>query len=108
MKKKIMVLVLTLIITLSAVAPATTVNAQTGGGVDVCTYYNANGFKTKKSCDSWLANKEKLNQPAWQKKISKCMVKSGITGLAAFSKELRKSPKGIAITYGLSVISCIF
>lgn len=108
MKKKFIVTLLGIMFLFSSVAPITA-NAQSGGGADVCTYYYNNGFKTQASCNKWLAARTQLESPAWTKKISTCMVKRAITGSAPlFAKELRKSPKAIAITYGLGVIACLF
>lgn len=61
-----------------AIPKISEVNAQTGEGVDLCTWYNANGFESYAQCQKWLEFKQKPYNEANQKKIKKCVIKAGI------------------------------
>lgn len=91
------------------------VNAQTGEGADVCTWYSANGFETKESCEKWL-NMKKADYTAqdsiWRTKAGKCLLKAGFdTGSSAIVNALTQtaiSPLAASIIYGTSWLSCMF
>jgi len=108
MKKSFILVLLSTFMIFGAVAP-TTVKAQEGGGVDICTYYNANGFTSKRACDHWLLYNQQLHQPKWQKKLGSCLISQGITvSPSLVYKQLAMSPAAFAATYGTAVIGCMF
>lgn len=85
------------------------VQAQSGGGIDACTYYSANGFKSAKSCRKWYAWKQNKVTPAWNKKLMRCAVSSAITTAPnVLIQEIKASPATVAAIYGTSFIACLF
>lgn len=85
------------------------VQAQSGEGVDACTYYYANGFKSANSCRKWYTWKRNKVTPAWNKKLKRCAISSAIAiSPNVLVKELRTSPKSIAIMYGANFLACLY
>lgn len=110
LKKTLLVFIVSLfILGTGSFSQVDSVSAQTGGQVGVCTYYNANNFKSRKQCEQWLLWAQQANTPAWKKKLDNCMLTSAITiSPTALIKELRVSPKAALATYGASFASCMF
>ena len=92
-----------------AIPKISEINAQTGEGVDLCTWYNANGFESYAQCQKWLEFKQKPYNKANQKKIMKCATEAGITvGVSAITDLLVVNPAKAAAVYGTSFMVCMF
>ena len=89
--------------------PLRNIHAQSGEGVDVCTWYSANGFKSYAQCQKWLEFKQKPYNKANQKKIMKCATKAGITvGVSAITDLLVVNPAKAVKDFGTTFIVCMF
>lgn len=104
------ILSLTLLVMMVCTIPKISdVNAQTGEGVDVCTWYSANGFESYAQCQKWLEFKQKPYNEANQKKIKKCAIKAGITTTVSIITDLLVvNPAKAAAVYGTSFMVCMF
>lgn len=107
--KKFIISLIAILTIFTVVNPPTNTYAQSGEGVDVCTWYYANGFSTFEECQNWLDFKVKSNTPAWKKQLDHCIAISAITTAASAVKSvLISSPAQAAATFGVSFISCMF
>ena len=104
------ILSLTLLVMMVCTIPKISdVNAQSGEGVDVCTWYSANGFKSYAQYKKWLEFKQKPYNKANQKKIMKCATKAGITvGVSAITDLLVVNPAKAVKDFGTTFIVCMF
>lgn len=101
--------VCTMMMSLTFVGSINPIEAQSGEGVDVCTWYSANGFKTQKECENWYEWKQNVSTPAWKKKLDHCIVVSGLGDLTfSYIVEKLMTPKIAIATFGYGVISCMF
>lgn len=84
------------------------VEAQSGGGVDVCTYWKENSFPTEKACNNWLAAKQSQANYYWQNKLVKCASFSGVAVGVEFWAKMVLGWKQIVASYGLQFAGCMF
>lgn len=85
-----------------------TVSAQSGAGVDTCTYYFANGFESYQQCANWSNWMVRNHTPAWKNKLDKCIVKLSITASIGIVTKALVNPYYAALTYGGQLINCMF
>lgn len=104
------ILSLTLLVMMVCTIPKISyVNAQSGEGVDVCTWYSANGFESYAQCQKWLDFKQKPYNEAHKKKVKKCAIKAGIdTSVSIIIDLLVVNPAKAAAVYGTSFMVCMF
>ncbi len=110
MKKIILSIILAFAI-IFGVTVSSNIQAQSGEGVDVCTWYSANGFSSKTECENWYDFQKNSNTPAWYKKFNNCLSKSIVatTTEQAISAVLGYANIQVAIvTFGTEFVTCVF
>lgn len=106
---KVILSLLLLVMMVCTTSTVSNVNAQAGEGVDVCTWYSANGFKSQAQCQKWYKFKQQPYIKANQTKIKKCAVKSSITAaVPTITALLVGNPAAAAATYGNAFMVCMF
>lgn len=107
--KKIFISMIALFTVFTMVNPPTQSYAQSGEGVDVCTWWNANGFSSYNQCVKWFewASKDYVDKN--NAKIKNCMKQAGINQSVGIVIDLLSSNPGkAALRYGASFIKCMF
>lgn len=107
--KKFFISLLVLFTIFTIISPSTNTYAQSGEGLDVCTWWSANGFSSRKQCDKWYVWKSKDYVEKNNAKIKNCMIKSSITvSVPVVISLLTGNPGAAAIEYGSAFMTCMF
>lgn len=107
--KKIFISMIALFTVFTMVNPPTQSYAQSGEGVDVCSWWNANGFSSYNQCVKWFewASKEYVDKN--NAKIKNCAKQDGInSSIDTVLSLLTKNPARAIVEYGKSFIKCMF
>lgn len=86
----------------------TTIHAQSGEGIDGCTYYWNYGFKDATSCRRWLDYKENSARPEWTRKLNGCMVYASAFTAAQAKTLLVTNIIQAFVSLGGTFIGCMF
>lgn len=108
--KKILqyLLCITIAFTFALSINSRTVHAQSGEGVDGCTYYWNYGFKDATSCRKWLDYKENSSRPDWTGKLNGCMIYASAFTAAQAKSLLVTNIRQAFVSLGGTFIGCMF
>lgn len=86
------------------------VNAQSGEGVYLCTYWSSSGFESRKQCDNYYQYIQNTEGKKWNDKIVKCAKSSAIDNIpiATIKAQLGLGIKGSALKFGWDFVRCMF